>query len=178
MSREFYPSRCWTDLRVAPCPSPLGGTGGFAIAPIKEGEIVQIMVGALLTDSQLAAAFEEFGRKGRYLNTLQVDEDLNIADLYGTLEVPLNHSCDSNLWMADEVTTVARRDIAPGEEVTVDYSLQTVHSVLLLEAPCRCGSPLCRHIVTGDDWLLPELQARYKGHFSPFIEARIAARNR
>jgi hypothetical protein len=136
------------------------------------------MGGARLTDAQLEAAFEDFSLQGRYLNTLQVGEGLHIADLYGTLEVPLNHSCDSSLWMADEVTMVARRDIAPGEEVTVDYSLQTVQSVPLLEGPCRCGSPLCRHTITGDDWRLSELQARYKGHLSPFIEARIAERNR
>jgi len=39
---------------------------------------------------------------------------------------------------------------------------------------CRCGSPLCRGVITGDDWRRTDLQARYRGHFSPFIDARIA----
>ena len=173
MSREFYPSRCWTDLRVAPCPSPLGGTGGYAIASIREGETVQIMGGTLLTDAQLEATFEEYAQSGRYCNAVQVDEGLHVADLYGTLEVPLNHSCDPNLWMADEVTAIARRDIAPGEELTLDYALQTAQPVPIIEWPCRCGSPLCRGTITGDDWRLPTLHARYKGHFSPFINKRI-----
>ena len=29
-------------------------------------------------------------------------------------------------------------------------------------------------VVTGNDWRLLELQERYAGHFSPFINARIA----
>ena len=35
----------------------------------------------------------------------------------------MNHSCDPNVWMQDEVTLVARREIAADEEVTIDYAL-------------------------------------------------------
>ena len=34
-----------------------------------------------------------------------------------------NHSCDPNVWMQDEVTLAARRDIAIGEELTIDYAM-------------------------------------------------------
>jgi hypothetical protein len=37
----------------------------------------------------------------------------------------------------------------------------------------RCGSPLCRRLITGADWRLPTLQERYCGHFSPFINRRL-----
>ena len=37
----------------------------------------------------------------------------------------------------------------------------------------RLRQPRCRHHVTGDDWQLPELQTRYAGHFSPYIQRRI-----
>ena len=30
--------------------------------------------------------------------------------------------------------------------------------------------------MTGDDWKLPELQTRYAGHFSPYIQRRIEKR--
>jgi SET domain-containing protein len=82
-----------------------------------------------------------------------------------------NHSCDSNLWMRDEVTLEARRDIAAGEEVTIDYALQT--SIANWEMACNCGSQRCRKVVHGDDWMRPELQDRYRGHFSPFLNRRI-----
>lgn len=35
----------------------------------------------------------------------------------------INHSCDPNVWMQDEVTSVARRDVRAGEELTMDYAM-------------------------------------------------------
>ena len=81
----------------------------------------------------------------------------------------LNHSCDPNIWLIDEVTFNARRDISKGEEITADYSTWSIDDTWVMDEPCRCGSSLCRHTVTGKDWQLPELQERYKGHFVPFV---------
>ncbi len=85
----------------------------------------------------------------------------------------MNHSCDSNTWMDDEVTLVARRDIEAGEEVTVDYALFTTQSNWMLDNRCHCRSPHCRRVITGDDWMRKDVQERYQGHFSPFINRRI-----
>jgi hypothetical protein len=76
--------------------------------------------------------------------------------------------------MGDEITLVARCDIVPGEELTVDYALWECEPSYRL-SPCRCGSPLCRGRVTGDDWRSPDLQARYEGHFAPYISRMIGA---
>ena len=38
---------------------------------------------------------------------------------------------------------------------------------------CRCGSPLCRGRVTDSDWRIPELQERYDGWFSWYLQRRI-----
>lgn len=35
----------------------------------------------------------------------------------------VNHSCDPVVWMRDDVTVVARRAIASGEEITGDYAV-------------------------------------------------------
>jgi len=61
-----------------------------------------------------------------------------------------NHSCDTNPWMAGEVTLTARRPIAAGEEVTVDYATHTAG--LAWSMACYWGSPHCRRIVTNEDW--------------------------
>ncbi|CAB4851812.1 unannotated protein [freshwater metagenome] len=37
-----------------------------------------------------------------------------------------------------------------------------------------CGVDTCRGKVTGQDWMLPDLQLRYRGWFSPYIANRIA----
>jgi hypothetical protein len=78
--------------------------------------------------------------------------------------------------MLDARTVGARRDIAAGEELTLDYALFSVAPEWRME--CHCGSSLCRGVVTGNDWRLAELQERYAGHFSPFINARIAKLHR
>ena len=66
-------------------------------------------------------------------------------------EGSLNHSCDVNLWMADEVTLVA---------LTVDYALFTTGLVSWIDGPCRCGSPRCRTVRGGQDWTLERVQLR------------------
>jgi hypothetical protein len=38
---------------------------------------------------------------------------------------------------------------------------------------CNCGSPLCRRIVTGEDWKIPELQQRYGDHWIPALRKRL-----
>ncbi len=78
-----------------------------------------------------------------------------------------NHSCDPNLWMQDAVTISTRRQIATGEELTIDYALFTANPGWSM--PCRCRSRRCRGVVTGDDWRRSDLQVRYRGHFAPFI---------
>jgi hypothetical protein len=79
--------------------------------------------------------------------------------------------------MADEVTIIARRDIQPGEELHGDYALWESEPDYRLE-PCACQSLLCRTTITGNDWMRPELQARYRGHFLPFLNRRISAQAR
>ena len=62
-------------------------------------------------------------------------------------------------------TLAARRDILAGEEVTNDYA--TSAGVESFTMGCSCGSPLCRHVITGNDWRIPALQLRYGDHWVP-----------
>jgi hypothetical protein len=80
-----------------------------------------------------------------------------------------NHSCDSNRWMLDERAVGARRDIAAGEELALDYALVTVASDWRMKR--QGGSPLCRGVATSKDWQLPVLQERHIGHFWPVVVA-------
>jgi hypothetical protein len=161
-------SRCWLDPRVQLGPSAIHGTGLFATSAIAAGELVGILGGRSITDMELRQITHE---RERY-SSAAIAEGVNV--LMGDDE-PLargNHSCDSNLWMRDALAIEARRDIAAGEELTVDYALQTV---VEWEMPCRCGSSSCRGTVRGSDWMRPDVRLRYRGHFSPFINERIAA---
>jgi hypothetical protein len=100
-----------------------------------------------------------------------IEEGLILAAPDGGMDYFLNHGCDPNVWMGDEVTVVARRDIVAGEELLIDYALvQSEPGYRLVD--CRCGAVCCRGTVTGDDWRDPVLRRRYRGHFLPFLERR------
>jgi SET domain-containing protein len=55
----------------------------------------------------------------------------------------INHSCDPNLYSCifkGHILYMSKRDIQPGEELTVDYHF----SKKIDRIPCFCGSPRCR----------------------------------
>jgi hypothetical protein len=84
----------------------------------------------------------------------------------------INHSCEPNVGIAGNIVLVAMRDIAAGDELTIDYAM---FDTLDDGMACRCGSASCRGTIRGSDWQRPELQARYAGYFSWHVERRIAA---
>ena len=172
ITRKSYLPQTWTDPRIEFRTSRISGDGMFVREPIKKGETVCVVGGIVMTDAEFTA----FQTTHRLYNAIQIDDHLHLVEdpeVTRTLEGSMNHSCDSNTWMADEVTLVARRDIGAGEEATVDYALFTTQSNWMLDTRCHCGSPHCRRIVTGDDWRREDVQERYRNHFSPFINRRI-----
>ena len=117
------PSACWQDPRIAVRPSPIDGLGLFATAPIAHGEIVEVLGGTILTDAQIQTMIDG----GKRYDGIGLGSDRNLLidpswpGIYG------NHSCDPNLWMPDAVTISTRRQIATGEELTIDYALFTAN---------------------------------------------------
>lgn len=69
----------------------------------------------------------------------------------GTVADALNHSCNPNAWV--EITkgypVIAMRDIADGEEVTIDYSI--THTADEKFFVCKCKAINCRRVVGGFD---------------------------
>lgn len=139
--------------------------GLFATARIEAGETVMVLGGTVIDDRQLAELQPH--------SSLAIAEGVNLMQNDNDPAQFGNHSCNPNLWMADAITVVARRDIDRDEELTIDYALLTVGQWRM---ECRCGSANCRAAITGDDWQSPELQLRYQDHFSPFINERIRKR--
>lgn len=82
-------------------------------------------------------------------------------------------SCNPNAWFKG-LDIVARRDIAKGECITLDYA--TCATPLAEPLKCTCGTTLCRGIVTSVDFLAPWVDERYSGHTTPHVaEARLSA---
>lgn len=170
MTEQKYPAYSWVDPRLITKGSDIEGRGVFATALIKRGEIIVRWGGTVYTTQQL------LNGETNEQTACQIDDNHYIASPVTAKQDEedfMNHSCDPNTWMDDEVTISAKRDIKPGEEITADYALWVADPGFIIIADCRCGSLLCRKKITGDDWKLKEVQERYKGHFPPYLEKRI-----
>lgn len=153
--------------------SPISGKGLFVTKEIKPGEVVLVCGGQLFRKCDIRKGKARIKsitgfREGFYIGTPSNGSE-------GRDEF-LNHSCDPNLWLKDEVTLVARTLILKDTEITTDYATWEIDARWSLPNECNCGSHLCRHSVTGKDWMLDALQSRYRYHFLPCLNQRIRSR--
>jgi hypothetical protein len=81
-----------------------------------------------------------------------------------------NHSCAPNIGVQGQIVFVAMRDIAAGEELTHDWATTDDNDDVMT---CRCDAAGCRGTVTGKDWQRVNLQRKYAGYFSWYLERKI-----
>ena len=144
------------------------GAGAFASETIYSGETVAAFGGWVATASQVFSLPNEKRRLA-----LQIDDELYLVSPTLSRGDCINHSCEPNCGLLSGVLLVALHDIPCGAEITYDYAMSDGSPYD--EFACECGTAACRGRVTGDDWRDPRLQARYTGHFSPYLTRRIAA---
>ncbi len=144
-----------------------GRFGLFSTQDIPAGTLLT-MWGGKVVDSQAYAQLTSFLRT----HGLQIEDDL--------FQVPLiendpadffNHSCNPNAGFNSPISLVAMREICAEEEICFDYAMSEDNH--FDEFDCQCGAICCRRKVTGKDWMLPDLQHRYNGFFSPYLQRRI-----
>ena len=160
---------CFLTAKARPAATPMTGHGTVATELITAGEVVAAFGGRCVTRDEF-----DLLPASQQVRSLQIEENLYIA---GAPEPEpadfINHSCEPNCALSGNVILIAARDIEAGEEVTYDYA--TTDGSDYDEFECLCGSASCRGKVSGHDWMLPELQLRYRGSFSPYLARRIAA---
>ncbi|HZM76896.1 MAG TPA: SET domain-containing protein [Candidatus Limnocylindrales bacterium] len=149
--------------------STIAGRGLVATSPIAAGEIVAVKGGHIVTTETLVRLPEPLRD-----SDVQIADGLHLvalsAEEYEAVMLFLNHSCEPNVGFAGNVVLVAMRDIATGEELTTDYALFDDYDG---QMECACGTGSCRRVIDGRDWKLPELQARYRGYFSWYLQRRM-----
>jgi len=143
-----------------------GQYGIFAISPIKAGEILCIWAGRVRNTQEFMDLTPELRER-----SIQIEEDFFLVPFTVEDADFVNHSCDPNAGLSGHSTLIAMRDIEVGDHVCFDYAMSDASPYDEFE--CQCGSYNCRKRVTGDDWKLPDIQKRYKGYFSPYIQRRI-----
>lgn len=173
--RSSYLARSWIHPGLVGRPSRIHGVGVFASHPFVKGERLMefggVPIGPADAESDLYRMRSIWlARDGLYLALLE-------SDPLPSLDENLNHSCDANGWLIDEVTLVARREIAAGEELTLDQGTWNIDEDEYVwdQDYCTCGARDCRKTLTSSDWRLKTVQARYRGHFHPHVQLLIDA---
>ena len=169
MKPQYLP-RSWVSPKIFLGKSRIQGRGVFARERIREGEKVMEFGGERISRHQMQSGAY------RIRSIWPVERDTFIAlpesDPQTSLDEYLNHSCDANTWLEDEVTLVAKRDIAAGEEITLDQGTWNIEDAYIEDGePCSCGAAECRGMLTEEDWKRADVRARYAGHFHPLIES-------
>jgi broad specificity phosphatase PhoE len=150
--REPPAATAWIHPDTVIDASSIAGRGLFATAALPAGTTVLRLGGRLLSSDELDALFAAAAEDpdAPYIDTFSVTRDLHIVLPDGTAAHFANHSCDPNVERAGAFGFVARRDIAAGDELTIDYGL--ISGAEGFRMDCTCGSTRCRGVISSDDW--------------------------
>jgi len=129
-------------------PSAIHGMGGFASRSIPAGTLIIEYVGERIDKQESLRRCEQ---NNPFVFNLDAQYDLDGGVDWNPARF-LNHSCapncdaelrDGRIWI------VARRDIAPGEEITFNYGFDLVD---YKEHPCSCGARECVGYMVAEDF--------------------------
>ena len=155
-------------VRFASSASPLyvadthrTGRGLYSNRAFKRGELVFTMQGE-------RRHYESRTAEDAYRceNWLVIDKDIFIdpAPPY----VFANHSCEPNLGIREPLHFMALRDIAPGEELTYDYSITTDELPWTMQ--CLCGALGCRKLISAFQYLPEGIYRRYLPYVGSYFQ--------
>jgi hypothetical protein len=124
--------------------SGVEGTGLFANRHIPLGQEVAKLGGILVHKDKVQQYLKEVGNFGPQINKNWFISPLTRTEMPGAI----NHSCDPNIGMKDELTFQTLKDIKAGDELVADYS----QTGLMQGFQCNCGSPNCKHYISTEGW--------------------------
>jgi hypothetical protein len=142
--------------------TPATGRGVFAVNFIAAGTAVMKLEGQAFRTQDIPP--DSFA--------MQIDEDWWLCSDGTALDDCVNHCCDPNTGFAKrDPVLYALRDIAPGEQVTWDYSTSISEPGWQLQ--CLCASPRCRRVVLPFQELSLEQQMRLRPITLHYLRERL-----
>lgn len=168
-----YLQRTWVNSKLVSGKSDIHGDGVFAKEKIAEGEKLMEFGGDLISKEQVLSG--NYRSRSVWIISSGCYLALPNTDTEESLDEYLNHSCDANAWLSDEVTLIAKRGIGIGEEITLDQGTWNFDDSAYTDNKefCSCGAHDCRKVLTENDWKTPDVQKKYKGHFHPMVQELI-----
>jgi uncharacterized protein len=120
--------------------SPLHGLGCFATVRLLKGSRIAEYTGERITRKEAMRRMRR--ANGKRISELDADCYID-GNVNGNQTKYINHCCDPNsdVFVMDGALIIfALREIAPGEEITVDYLNSFDHD----QSVCQCRTPSCR----------------------------------
>jgi uncharacterized protein len=120
--------------------SPLHGLGCFATVRLLKGSRIAEYTGERVTSKEAMRRMRR--SNGKRISELGADCYID-GSVNGNQTQYINHSCDPNsdaFVMGGSLIIFALREIALGEEITVDYLNSFDHD----QSVCQCRTPSCR----------------------------------
>lgn len=149
------------------------GKGLFAREYIRKDELLSVFGGYIMTRKEEELLPEDYNDTGIQISedlvmTVRERSELSAADY-------INHSCSPNAGIKGQIFLVAMKKIKAGQEITFDYGMVLYRGkgVTPYRLACGCGVRNCRGVITDNDWKRPELQQRYAGYFSWYLQDKI-----
>jgi hypothetical protein len=164
----------WINPKLAVRKSKIHNKGIFAKASIKKGERLAIFGGDVMLIDEINNLPDKLQDYPMQIEERFVIGSRNYHDAEDTDF--FNHSCDPNSGFNGQIFLVAMRDIKKDEEITFDYAMvvsESVGSAIVFEMDCNCGTRKCRKKITENDWKITELQEKYRGYFSQYLQEKI-----
>ena len=145
------------------------GKAVFASTPFAAGERLMPFTGRRFRADRVRGLMR--GRADRFV---QVTPE-HVMGPSGRIDDLVNHSCAPNAGLrfaGDGAILVAIRAIAPGEEVTWDYSTTLAESNWHMI--CQCRAPECRRVIGNFATLSPERQEWFRARnlVAPYLRRR------
>lgn len=120
--------------------SAIAGRGCFATTSFRKGRKIAEYAGEKITQREASRRV----KNQKVIRICGIDENWAIdGNVGGNATQYINHSCDPNCYTRTthgHILFMALRDIAPGEELTVDYG-ESYHEGAEI---CGCGAKNCR----------------------------------
>lgn len=168
----------WISPALSLTSSNIEGSGYIAQRDIKKDEVLIVHSGVCVHVDEI----DTMEKAPNWYVGFQVETDVyyfpHTENEQSVMEgiFCINHSCEPNAGFSGQITLVAMRNIAAGEEITYDYAMTDIETES--EDPwdpeaCLCGTANCRGAISGNDWQQPEIQTKYQGYFSEHVAKAI-----
>ncbi|MBI5153514.1 MAG: SET domain-containing protein-lysine N-methyltransferase [Parcubacteria group bacterium] len=145
--------------------SGIRGKGLFAISKIAQHEIIFIPKGVVDTTKNYSRSD---ARTSQHM--LAIGPHTWLKTERNNPLWHLNHSCEPNAYICGSKIIVAKEDILPGEEITIDYSFTEEDPFWELDNPCQCGTSVCRSRIRSITHLPQELRIAQRKYTPDWLQ--------